>query len=74
MSLRAFVNANAVDVAPGATALDAIRAWRAEEAEAVTAGARTILDSRGLPVELTAPVHGGAIYRTSPNRGRDDRR
>lgn len=70
MSIRAFVNAQGVDVEPGATALDAVRAWKAEEADAVTAGSRLILDSRGLPVDPGAPTHGGAIYRTRPNRAR----
>ena len=68
-SLRAFVNARAVDVAPGATALDAIRAWSAEAADEVTAGQRIILDSRGLPIDGTVAVHAGAIYRLIPRRG-----
>ncbi len=66
-SVRAFVNERGVDVPPGATALDAVRAFDALAATAlaadVAAGARAVVDSRGLPVDAASPVHGGAIYR-----------
>ena len=67
--LRAFVNAHAVDVPPGATALDAVRAWSDQAANEVVAGHRIITDSRGLPVDEMGPVHAGAIYRLIPRRG-----
>jgi len=63
-ALRAFVNERGVDVPHGATALDAVRAASASEADAVVAGARTIVDSRGLPLRPDAPAFAGAIYRT----------
>lgn len=63
-TLRAFVNEHAVSVPPGATALDAVRAWSADEASAVLSGTRRITDSRGLPVPADVAVTGGAIFRT----------
>lgn len=70
--LRAFVNERGVDVAPGGTALDAVRAFDAlagtAHAESVVGGGRLITDSRGLPVDPAAPAHGGAIYRLVPAR------
>ena len=69
--IRAFVNAAAVTVARGGTALDAVRAWNPAEADAVAAGSRTITDSRGLPVQPATPLQAGAILRTVPNRGPD---
>lgn len=67
--LRAFVNARAVDVPPGATAIDAVRAWSSEAAQEVLSGTRVITDSRGLPLDATAPVQAGAIFRLIPRRG-----
>ncbi len=61
--LRAYVNERAVSVPYGATALDAVRAADAEDAEAVRAGTRRITDSRGLPIDAETAVHGGAIFR-----------
>lgn len=73
-TVRVFVNATAVDVGDGSTALDCVRQWRADEGDAVTAGRRIITDSRGLPVERGAAAHAGSIYRTVPARatGRDE--
>ena len=61
--LIVFVNARAVQVPPDATVLDAVRAFDAAEGDALAAGTRGVTDSRGLPAALTAPVHGGAIFR-----------
>lgn len=66
--MRVFVNAAPVDVADGATALECVRHWRAEEADAVRSGTRLILDSRGLPVGSDTAARAGSIYRTVPNR------
>ena len=62
-TVRVYVNERGVDVAAGATALDAVRAFDAAEGERVASGARGLTDSRGLPVRATEVVHGGAIYR-----------
>ena len=71
-TVRAFVNERGVTLPPGATALDAVRAFDALGGTAlaadVAAGARAVVDSRGLPVDAAAPAHGGAIYRVLPAR------
>lgn len=67
-TLRVFVNATAVDVAAGATALDCVRQWRPEEAEQIAGGERLITDSRGLPIPGDSTARAGSIYRTVPNR------
>lgn len=68
LPLRVFVNAAPVDVSQGATALECVRAWRADEADAVTSGKRVITDSRGLPIAADSPARAGSIYRTVTNR------
>jgi hypothetical protein len=65
---RVFVNGSALSVEPTATVLDAVRAFSAEEAGAVTAGTRAVTDSRGLPVALDAPLGGGAVLRIVSSR------
>lgn len=62
--MRVYVNAAGVDVADGSSALECVRAWNAEEADAVAAGRRAITDSRGLPADADAAAYAGAIYRT----------
>lgn len=62
--MRVFVNAAALDAPEGATALDCVRSWRAEEGDAVAAGRRVITDSRGLPIAADTPARAGSIYRT----------
>jgi len=63
-TVRVFVNERGVDVPRGATALDALRALDGDEAARVDAGERTVVDSRGLPADTSAPTFAGAIYRT----------
>ena len=67
-TVRVFVNAKPVDVAVGATALDCVRAFQADEADAVARGRRLITDSRGLPIADSSPARAGSIYRTVANR------
>ena len=67
-TIRVFVNAAPVDVPKGATALDCIRAWNAEEADAIADGKRAITDSRGLEVESASSTHAGSIFRTVSKR------
>ena len=67
--VRVFVNAVGVDVPAGSTALDAVRAWNPDAAGEVSAGARLITDSRGLPIDATTPVSAGSIFRLVANRG-----
>ena len=66
--VRVFVNATAVSVPAGSSALEAVRAWRAADAEAVASGASILTDSRGLPVGADTPVQAGSIFRVIPNR------
>jgi hypothetical protein len=62
-SLRVFVNAVGVNVPAGASALDAVRQWNADEADKVARGERVITDSRGLPIASDARVSAGSIFR-----------
>ena len=66
--LRVFVNAAAINVDAGATALECVRTWRSEEADAIASGKRVITDSRGLPIATDSPARAGSIYRTVSNR------
>jgi hypothetical protein len=70
--MRVYVNATGLDVPPGATALDAVRAWNPAAADEVALGQRVIADSRGLETSPDSPAHGGAIYRVLPARRRAD--
>ena len=67
-SLRVFVNAVGIDVPMGASALDAVRRWNADEAERVGRGERIITDSRGLPIAAEVTVSAGSIFRIIPAR------
>jgi hypothetical protein len=69
-SSRVFVNGVGLDVPRGATALDAVRGWSADAADAVTRGASVITDSRGLPSAVDAPIQSGTILRVVPVRAR----
>jgi hypothetical protein len=66
--VRVYVNSRPVDVAAGATALDCVRVWDADEADAVLAGRRLITDSRGLPIASDSAAVAGSIYRTVTQR------
>ena len=67
-SVRVYVNAKAVDVPRGATAIDAIRAADPALAADILDGSRAIADSRGLPTTPDAPLYGGAIFRVVGSR------
>lgn len=58
-----FVDGSRVELAAGATALDAVRSSNPDGARQVEEGARVITDSRGIPVANDAPLHGGAVFR-----------
>ncbi|MEK7402959.1 MAG: hypothetical protein AABZ80_11460 [Gemmatimonadota bacterium] len=70
--LRVFVNADAVTVPSGSSAIDCVRAWKGDEADAVASGKRLITDSRGLPIDATTPAQSGSIYRTVTSRAERD--
>jgi hypothetical protein len=62
-TVRIYINSRPVDVAPGATAIDAVKTWNAAEAESILSGDKAITDSRGIHLTNDAPVHNGAIFR-----------
>lgn len=68
--VRVFVNGAAVDVAPGATVLDAVRVWNPDAAAEVASGRTLLTDSRGLPASAGDVLQAGVIFRLVPNRAR----
>jgi hypothetical protein len=62
-TLRVYVDAKPVDVPKSATVLEAIEIADVELASAVRAGTSRVTDSRGLPIAVDTPLHGGAILR-----------
>lgn len=68
---RCFVNDRAVTLTPGATALDAVRAFDPALAERVATGEGHLTDGRGIALAPTAPVGPGTIIRAivSARRG-----
>ncbi len=71
-SLRVYVNERGVSVPHGSVAVDAVHALSPELAVEVNGGRQRLTDSRGLPVEASQPLVGGAIYRVVPVRERLD--
>ena len=69
-SLRVFIDAKAVDVPAGASALDAVIIFDAAAAAALRSGEKILTDSRGLPFDVATEVHAGAIFRLIPRRDR----
>jgi hypothetical protein len=70
-TLRVYVNGKPVDVPKPATVLDAVERADPLLAEEVSSGDSVVADSRGLPIEADAPLHGGAILRVAPARRRE---
>ena len=62
-TVRIYINARPVEVDASATALQAVEAWDASQAEAVRNGDRMITDSRGIATANDTPVQNGAIFR-----------
>jgi hypothetical protein len=58
-----YVDARPVDVPHSSVVIDAIEAADSALATSVRSGERRVTDSRGLPIGLDAPLHGGAILR-----------
>ncbi len=61
--LTVFVNGKTVRLPAGSTVLDAIAAADAGAAEAIRAGSRGVVDSRGLGVASSLPLTGGFVMR-----------
>jgi hypothetical protein len=66
--VRVYINAKAVEVDAGATALDAVERWNPVQAAAIRNGERLITDSRGIVTDNGTPVHNGAIFRIVRSR------
>jgi hypothetical protein len=62
-TLRVYVDAMPVDVPKSATVLDAVEIADSQLALSVRDGTSRVTDSRGLPIDGDAPLHGGAILR-----------
>jgi hypothetical protein len=69
-SLRVFIDARAVDVPPGATAIDAVEHYDQAVAQAIRQGDKILTDSRGLPIDAASALESGAIFRIIPRRDR----
>jgi hypothetical protein len=63
LMLRVYVDAKPVDVPKSATVIDAVEIADAELASSVREGTSRVTDSRGLPIDGDAALHGGAILR-----------
>lgn len=61
--LTVFVNGKTVRVPAGSTVLDAVASADAAAADAVRAGTRGVVDSRGLGVAASLPLTGGFVMR-----------
>lgn len=66
--VRVFVNERGVNVPAGGTAADAVGVFDSTLADALIQGDVRLTDSRGLPLDAAARVHGGMIVRTIPIR------
>ena len=62
-TLRVYVDAKPVDVPKSATVLDAVEIADSQLALSVREGTSRVTDSRGLPIDVDTPLHGGAILR-----------
>jgi hypothetical protein len=61
--LTVFVSGKTVRVPAGSTVLDAVAAADAAAAEALRAGTRGVVDSRGIGVAHDTPLTGGFVMR-----------
>jgi hypothetical protein len=61
--IRVFVNERALEVAKGATVLDAVRALDQALARRVTQHTASLTDARGIALQATSPLTAGAIIR-----------
>jgi hypothetical protein len=68
--VKVFVNSHPLDLPVGSSALEAVRAFDANEASAVSEGSRVITDSRGLPLAPATVMSAGSILRVVSARVR----
>lgn len=65
---RIFVDGVAVEATAGETTIAAIQRWHPHLALQLRDGARTLTDSRGLPISIDSPAYAGAIFRVGSAR------
>jgi hypothetical protein len=61
--MRIFLNAQPLDVVPGATVRDAIAVHDPAMAEQVAAGRARVTDARGIDLPADMPLAAGSILR-----------
>ncbi|MEO8088863.1 MAG: hypothetical protein ABI703_01045 [Gemmatimonadales bacterium] len=61
--MRVFVNAGAVDLPSGADVGAAIRQFDPALEQKLVSGAAYVTDGRGIEVDTSTPLEGGAILR-----------
>lgn len=66
--VRVFVNERGISLPRGATVLDAILAFDANDGELLATGRAKVTDSRGLPLDAALVINGGTIMRVLPVR------
>jgi hypothetical protein len=70
--VRVYINGRGVDVAAGATALEAVRTFDNATAALLQAGDRALADSRGLPIGPDVIVYAGLILRIISGRRKQE--
>lgn len=64
-TIRIFVNASVVDLPAGAVVGQALRAFDPALERDVASGAAYVTDGRGIELDRSAPLAGGAILRVA---------
>jgi hypothetical protein len=62
-TIRVFVNAGAVDLPAGADVGAAVRLFDPALGRQIARGTAYVTDGRGIEIDSTAPLSGGAILR-----------
>ncbi|MGE0440414.1 MAG: hypothetical protein AB7S39_07960 [Gemmatimonadales bacterium] len=65
MTIPVFLNDRCLMVAPGTTAVEAVRQEDAALADAVAAGTANLTDGRGIALAPESPLGAGAILRAA---------
>jgi hypothetical protein len=62
-TIRVFVNAGPLDLPSGADVAQAVRLFDPALEGQIAAGSAYVTDGRGIEIDLTSPLAGGAILR-----------
>jgi len=71
--MRVFINATAVDVAPGTDVRGALRAHDPDMEASAASGAAMVPDARGIDLPLDRPLAAGSILRVIVRARRAER-